>query len=548
MVPRTVDFRNPKSTSQPQAPAASSRGPQTLFCRITNVSPLHIGCDEVYEPTSFVVNEQSQELVSFATISLLELLDAEALKKFSAICAKGTVVSLLELLKFMQSQAGLVRDHGLGQRIKLSEEFIAHYKGTLNLPANERSVQQELNNFQIRRTAFDPLTDKAYIPGSAIKGAIRTAVLNLRNGGTREPHFIGRHAGRELQEHILSFDFHHLESDPFRLLKVSDFFPINDPARKIVYAVDRKKRPSEREAQAPYQVVETVEVGAVFAGTITLLPAPGRDAGIPNPLGVDEIIKAIRSFYGAEKHREDQELGRIHVLPARLDMTETTLPLRIGRHSGAECVTVAGHRNIKIMQGRNNPDKNLDHATTIWLSADAKKPATNQGMKPFGWVTLDVLPATEGRQLLDEVAQGKQSVFQSLQGRIAAMKQREAEIAAAELQTKERELRLAEEKAAKAAEAEQERQRLAAMTPEQRRLEEFRGTYKTEKAKGAYKAGGIFDQEKTALLKDAVNWTDQEMRLKAALLIRKIVSEWSGWPGNKKKKEELKNTLQSLER
>ncbi|OQX18724.1 MAG: type III-A CRISPR-associated RAMP protein Csm5 [Desulfobulbaceae bacterium A2] len=464
MVPRTVDFKNPKNNSQPQAAPASPHNAHTLYCRIKNVSPLHIGCDEVYEPTGFVVDEQSGELVSFATISLLELLDVKALKKFSAICAKGTIVSMLELLKFMQSQAGVVRDHGLGQRIKVSEDFVGHLKSTLNLPANERTVQQELNSFQIRRTAFDPLTDKAYIPGSAIKGAIRTAVLNLRNGGKKEPHFGGRHASRELQEHILGFDFHHLESDPFRLLKVSDFFPLNEPARKIVYAVDRKKRPSERESQAPYQILETVEAGAVFAGTITLLPAPAGNSGIKNPLGVDEIVKAIRSFFCAEKQREDQELGKINVQPAKLAMTDTTLPLRIGRHSGAECVTVTGHRNIKIMQGRNNPDKYLDHATTIWLSANAKQPATNQGMKPYGWVAMEELAETEGRRLLDEIGQDKQSVFQSMQGRIAAMKQREAEIEAAKLQAKELELRLAEKKAAQAAEAEQERQRLAAMT------------------------------------------------------------------------------------
>ena len=485
MVRRTVDFKTQTNNRQAQATPAPSHA-QTMYCRIKTVSPLHIGCDEVYEPTGFVVDEQACELVSFATINLLELLDSEALKKFSAICAKGTIVSLLELLKFMQSQAGLVRDHQLGQRIKVTPAFVEHHKGTLKLGANEQSVKQELNSFQIRRTAFDPLTGTAYIPGSAIKGAIRTAVLNLRNGGRRDPQFTGNGAGRKLQEHVLGFNFRQLESDPFRLLKVSDFFPVNDPARRIVYAVDRKKRPNEREAQAPYQVLEVVEPGAVFVGTVTLLSSPGRDSGIKNPISVDEIVRAIRSFYGAEKQREDRELGNINVLPARLAMSETTWPLRVGRHSGAECVTVDGHRHIRIMQGKNNPDKHLDHATTVWLAAGSKKPDTNQGMKPFGWVTMESLPETEGRRLLDEAGQRKQAVFEVMQERVAAVKQREAEIIARKeaekRQAEEREIRLAEEKAAREAEAERERQALAAMSEVEREVYQIQKDGVPEKA------------------------------------------------------------------
>jgi len=468
MVRRTVDFRTQASTSQPQPAAPTPAGTRTLYFQIRTVSPIHIGCDEVYEPTAFVVDEKTGELVSFASVSLLELLDSEALKKFSDICAKGSIVSLLELLRFMHAQADLVRDHQLGQRIKVSAAFVEHHQSTLKLPANEHTVKQELNNFQIRRTAFDPLTGKAYIPGSAIKGAIRTAVLNLRNGGRRDPQFTGNGAGRKLQEHVLGFDFHHLESDPFRLLKVSDFFPVNEAARRIVYAVDRKKRPSEREAQAPYQVLEAVEPGTVFAGTVTLLPSPGRDSGIRNPLGMDEVVKAIRSFYGTEKQREDRELGNISVNPPVFPADETTLPLRLGRHSGAECVTVNGHRHIKIMQGKDKPAKHLDHATTVWLAAESKKPTTNQGMKPFGWVAMESLSEEEGLKLLDQASQRKQSVFQIMQARVAAAKQHEAEIIARKeaekRQAEEREIRLAEEKEAQEAAAEKERQTLAAMT------------------------------------------------------------------------------------
>lgn len=455
---------------------------QTIYFRITTVSPLHVGCDEVYEPTSFVIDSKEKELVSFETAAFLELLDSDALEKFSTICKKGTIVSLLELLKFMRSQAELAD----GRRIRIPDEFIRHYESTLDLPQNEKAVERELNSFQIKRTAFDFLTGTPYIPGSAIKGAIRTAVLNQRNQRSKAPGFRGRNAGRELQEHLLDFDFRHLESDPFRLFKVSDFFPVNEAARAIVYAVDQKKKPSEREAQAPYQILEAVEPGAEFAGTVTILSSPGRDAGIRKPLTLDEITSAIETFFGSEKQREDRELTAIGVRPPALDLNGRVLPMRIGRHSGAECVTVGGHRHIKIMQGRGNPEKYLDHATTVWLAADAKKPTTSQGMKPFGWVRIEQLPVGDGLQALQETERRKSAVLESLQDRIAVRKIKEEEIRENMIKEQraaaEKEARLAAEEAERVAAEEAERRTLATMSEAERqaRVIQKKGTPENE--------------------------------------------------------------------
>lgn len=464
---RKVDFR-PQAKPSPAQFVEKSISDQTIYFRITTAAPLHIGCDEVYEPTSFVIDTKAKELVSFATATFLEQLDSNALDRFSAICKKGSIVSLLELMKFMRSQADLAE----GRRISVPAAFIEHYENTLNLPQNERTVGQELNSFQIKRTAFDPLTDNAYLPGSAIKGAIRTAVLNLRNKGKSTPQFQGKNAGRKLQEQLLNFQFNHLESDPFRLLKVSDFFPVNNVARAITYAVDRKKKPSERDAQAPYQILETVEPGAVFIGSITVLASPGRDTGITAPLSLDEITRAILSFFGSEKQREDLELKDISVQPAALVFNGTSLPLRIGSHSGAECVTVSGQRNIKIKQGGGRPEKYLDHATTVWLAAGTKKPSTSQGLKPFGWVRFEQLTIEEGLQLREEAERKKSTVLEGLQKKIAARKKYEEEIrekqALQQQKAAEEAARLAVATAEKEAAAELERQALAAMSEAER--------------------------------------------------------------------------------
>ena len=55
-----------------------------------------------------------------------------------------------------------------------------------------------------------------------------------------------------------------------------------------------------------------------------------------------------------------------------LDANKVML-LRIGKHSGAEAVTLNGVRDIKICQ-----------PATVWLGADTKD--QRSGMTPFGWV------------------------------------------------------------------------------------------------------------------------------------------------------------------
>ncbi|MDW7998100.1 MAG: hypothetical protein RMI30_01400, partial [Thermodesulfovibrio sp.] len=65
--------------------------------------------------------------------------------------------------------------------------------------------------------------------------------------------------------------------------------------------------------------------------------------------------------------------------------------IRIGRHSGAEAVTIEGNRHIKIMQGRDRPPLYLDRATTFWLASDSPKPKTNNGLLPFGWAVIELV-------------------------------------------------------------------------------------------------------------------------------------------------------------
>lgn len=350
---------------------------KTYYLRLKVLSPTHVGCDEVYEPTGFTVDEKKQELIAFEPADFLGQLEQSKLDEYSAICKKGSVESLLDIYKFNRRN----KEHAKGRRVSISHTFVQHYNKTMNLSGG--NIQNQLNNFQIGRTAFQRLNGMPYLPGSAIKGAIRTAVLSYRTIG--KPKLRVR-SGAELNETLAGGKF---DTDPFRLIKVGDFQAVKNISQRIAYGINRKKRPAKKEAQGPYQMLEVVEEGTEFVGTVTIMvPDPGAKIPQQNQITFEDIKNALNSFYKTEQKKEQLCLQGINCdANVLVGVQQGASLLRVGRHSGAECVTVAGYRKIWIKKGSRDGE-NKSHSTTIWLVSESNTPNTNKSLKPFGWVAL----------------------------------------------------------------------------------------------------------------------------------------------------------------
>ncbi len=365
--------------------------PQTIDCQIVIQSPVHIGCDEVYEPTGFVLDRSGPALVIFDPTSFISGLSPEDRAKFSAICKQGTVGSLLEVFRFLRSHppAG-------GRRVDVCQGFEGHYQDVLKL--DEKKVNQELNRFQIMRTAFRPYDGRPYLPGSAVKGALRTAWLNLmarEKAGLPTPRPTNDKRNKpnlELERALMDQRDWHLEYDPFRLVKVSDFQPVGETPAKVVYAVNWSKKPEKGAGKGPYQILEVILPGAEFVGSISIqTPPPG--CGILRAPGLEDLWRAL-GFYAEEKKRENSELARLGALTQNAPGLNASRQLRLGRHSGAECVTIEGHRNILIMKGKGQkPGFSKTGAFTLWLAAESSKPDNCRFLQPFGWAALATLSA-----------------------------------------------------------------------------------------------------------------------------------------------------------
>jgi CRISPR-associated protein Cmr6 len=95
--------------------------------------------------------------------------------------------------------------------------------------------------------------------------------------------------------------------------------------------------------------------------------------------------------------------------------------------------------------------------------------------------------------------------------------------------------------------------RRAQLSPEDQELEAARGSiaalrraFESAKAKGRYHAGSAIDQERLSLFQQAIEWHGPIARREAAALLREVI-KWTGWPGNKERKQQFQNWLTALE-
>jgi CRISPR-associated protein Csm5 len=351
--------------------------------RLHIVSPVHIGCDDVYEPTGFSVDKANKKLVAFDPVDFVRSLNPAERQKFMALCDKGNLESILEIYKFMWNLQNVPPGH----EVEVSDGFIDTYRRVASMPS--RDAKQELNKFLVARTSYLPLDNAPYIPGSALKGSLRTGWLNHLNAGGRQ---------KKTENELMEGSF---ATDPFRMVKIGDLVPVNTPRTRICFAVNKKKKQSQHEPRGPQQIVEVILPGSsLFEGMITLhSQEQGGGISKPVPVTTDFFVKAC-GFFRNELTLEEQMLKGINLsaaIEAKMIKTfgerfmKSVFPVRLGRHSGAECLTIDGMRNIKIMGKKGDSPKYGPNSTTVWLAGDASK--ATSGLLPFGWCALEVLEA-----------------------------------------------------------------------------------------------------------------------------------------------------------
>jgi CRISPR-associated protein Csm5 len=363
--------------------------------RIVILSPVHIGCGTDYDPLGYVIDGNENELCSFTPGDLASVLDPEEFGHLEEISEMPGASGLNEMRRFIGQHVQSIREVA-SHRVQVAAGISNEYGNAIG--GGRRSPGQ----LEIARTFHNPISNDPIIPGSSIKGAIRTAVLSALNDGDERPD--KRNYARDLLGGIFS-------EDPFRLVKIADASHQKVEGAKlakIVYAVNKYRAPDGDLLSGKGITVrlETIrcfyEAEYSFYSSLNLTQLGNVRGKTPrNDLrwGFSQIGKMCNDFYRPKLEKDLQTLGGqnddwVRWVKQKVLEDKTVGPrlgannafiLRVGHHSGAESVTMDGARSIMIRRGRGQTSYEKQ-ATTQWFTAD--KPDSSIGLLPFGWMLV----------------------------------------------------------------------------------------------------------------------------------------------------------------
>ncbi|MTW21321.1 RAMP superfamily CRISPR-associated protein [Allochromatium palmeri] len=547
-----------------------SHGFSTWQLAITPLSPVHIGTGEDYEPTQYVIDGDG--LYSFSPEAALRALPEAARADLLRILNGPPTVELLKQVQaFFHRQAERLIPEA-EHVIPVLPTIAAEYAERVGKTAQRERERDIINQLRIMRTYGDAATRRPILPGSSLKGAIRTALLDRVNGGASLPPDIKRLPEHKrnvpLQKHLFGYD--NFDQDPMRLVQLgdaADVRPSETLGTEIRYAVNRKRQPVTKDgreiaAQAENlrQVVECIPLlrPRAFQGQLSLQELGGLTGPkLPAPelrWTFEELAEACQAFYRPILERELQELGSRGYLDAGwraairqiLEAQEHAFSarraflLRVGFHSGAESVTLNGVRSIKINMGRDPQTgrtryEDLPVTKTVWLAAQDIQ--QRRDLVPFGWVLVEAIPHDQAfadwpvgltEQGVNEASDeanwrgGIETRRRELRERLDAERARDQ----AQREATERQVREEAERAA----------RLATLSEQGRQLEGLRTRLEQDRRANLRQAGGELANRLVAVLKEAAESWPAEDCVALADLAEEIYG-YIGWPTSKKKRE-----------
>lgn len=473
---------------------------------LTLLSPVHVGCGETYDPTNYVIDEG----VLYGFEPSLVWLPEQERQELRRLALKGDRTGWAAFFhrnrrSFTAQARTAVR---AGREVCLNYQKLVERKGSDNQCLIERTTYTAAGD-----------DDTAFIPGSSVKGAVHTALLERLHIGKRDVCKDDELWGKGF------------EKRPLRLLKVGDFMP-EGPV--LMRAVSAKRLAKDARGTS------------------------GRKEGIP--MAIETLwpggYRAFSSSWAIEGDRSEQGIADAYVDFQRIarDLTAFNRSKLEAELRLLEVDPKAGDwgRRVRELLGSIDPllkrgDMALlrvgkfQGALSLRLSASDKKPPKTQTfvlndgqVLPFGWALLEFRDeASEPLKAWCRAWPDTQAVD------LRALRQ-----ARREEETRRREEARAEDERRKAVEVAEaaEEARLAAMSDEKRRVVVLGNSL--GKYSGTVNPGSDLFRAVQVLLREAATWANIEDRKLCALTLAPLVKERGMYQG--KAKKELKELLNKL--
>jgi len=308
-----------------------------LTCDI--LTPIHIGSGDEISPFDYVVVEEDGCFYRLNQRSFFRSLSEQQREKFDAIPAED----LLKIRAFIVEN--FVPDKHASYEARMLETFQEEYLSKIG----------DINN-QLLIHTFTGAESNHFIPGSSIKGAIRTAVLDAIR---EEKRITGTVDDRKIEADLLeasnSRGFLDPQRDPFRTLKVTDS-PM--PENTLLVGKVVNFRPKRNDAKEGVSFFVEAAAGRIFHDNeeewertfdiqIAIDEGLGEKKGFPVKLRMGFIKEACNSFYRRVMEQEvenlegsDLDIDDCCKLLMKEPVEENEFLLRVGRFSGKDSVTL----------------------------------------------------------------------------------------------------------------------------------------------------------------------------------------------------------------
>lgn len=368
------------------------------------LTPVHVGGGEesVLSPEAYRLAGNTLEVFSLPAV-LARLPEAERASFANA------------LLKDPLSGTDLLRDkvtpEDIRERIALGEDSREELGLVLSPPKGARGRRRgDVSLFQ--RSGEGPI-----LPGSTLKGAIRTAWLARWSAGLSAPEgrqSWQRHASLETVAFALAPGKARTDTDPMRDVSIADC-ALGLGVTRIDRILTWKRTPSHRTewafqdtGQMHWERMRSVADGgepalveidiAWRASAVTALRLEkGRRDAVPGraPEGIGAVLASLNAHHRPLWHREAEETFFAGAPGERLRATlgifdgirlEGEDPdgalVRVGRGGHAESKSVAAFREVHRPQARSHAERFAREGTTRHVVEIAGRPV------PFGWCLL----------------------------------------------------------------------------------------------------------------------------------------------------------------
>ncbi len=365
------------------------------------LTPIHMGTGDKYEMFDFVMTEKPHRTPPYIMhrmnvlqaikdilnpVDKLKIQEADGLKFLQTKIFKNVHI----LLKTLQQTI----------EIPISRDLYREYETYMQNEKQDK--KQALNQWNIFRTACNGTNDAPYIPGSGIKGAIKTAVFSCKNKKRK-------HATHSTKD-LLGGTF---ACDPFRHIKIADIHPIGDAKTHIQYVhrinseylknINYKHdRPIKDNLTVRAEMIMPDE-DTPYNGTITISDMSKTIKG-NHKIDKEQIIKYCNDFYIPKLSEHIKILKKNQRLPR--DMTDIAEQLQhdldtldknsciinIGKYGGAILKTMDGTRKISSRGKRGERPEILKEPKTMLVTGENKKFDKCQSILPLGWTILTISP------------------------------------------------------------------------------------------------------------------------------------------------------------